>query len=93
VVAFLARSGTGKSTVAYALLGRLSLWGDDAVCLATSERGMESIPLPFDLLLAHHCIVFDSVSDSVPSFTDHGEDTEPVRLGAVCVLRADAARP
>jgi len=52
---------------------------------------MESIPLPFDLLLrAPTASFFDSVSDSVTLIPQtNGEDTEPVRLGAVCVLRAD----
>ncbi|MGZ4315344.1 MAG: hypothetical protein ACXVRS_05875 [Gaiellaceae bacterium] len=92
VVAFCGTSGTGKSTVAYGLARRgYPLWGDDAVCFATSERGIESIPLPFDLLLrAPTASFFDSASDPVNTIPEtKGGATEAVRLGAVCVLRAD----
>ena len=92
VVAFCGTSGTGKSTVAYGLARRgYPLWADDAVCFATSERGMESIPLPFDLLLrAPTASFFDSASDSVTVIPQtKGDATEAVRLEAVCVLRAD----
>jgi hypothetical protein len=90
VVAFCGTSGTGKSTVAYGLARRgYPVWGDDAVCFATSERGMESIQLPFDLLLrAPTASFFDSASESVIPQTE-GDATEAVRLEAVCVLRAD----
>ncbi len=91
VVAFCGTSGTGKSTVAYGLSRRgYPLWGDDAVCFATSERGMESIPLPFDLLLrAPTASFFDSTSGSLTSPQSKSDPTEAVRLGAVCVLRPD----
>jgi len=92
VVAFCGTSGTGKSTVAYGLSRRgYPLWGDDAVCFARSDRGMESIPLPFDLLLrAPAASFFDSRPGSLTTNPETKSDaTEAVRLGAVCVLRTD----
>lgn len=91
VVAFCGTSGTGKSTVAYGLARRgYPLWGDDAVCFGTSERGIESIPLPFDLLLrAPTASFFESASDSVITNSERqSAATGAVHLAAVCVLRA-----
>jgi hypothetical protein len=91
VVAFCGTSGTGKSTVAYGLAQRgYPLWGDDAVCFARSDRGMESIPLPFDLFLrAPTASFFETASGSVTTRPQTRSDaTEAVRLAAVCVLRA-----
>ena len=90
VVAFCGTSGTGKSTVAYGFARRgYPLWGDDAVCFATSPNGMECIPLPFDLLLRRATAAFfDTASDSVMSSQANSDATEVCRLAAVCVLRA-----
>jgi hypothetical protein len=90
VVAFCGTSGTGKSTVAYGFARRgYPLWGDDAVCFATSARGMECIPLPFDLLLRRATAsFFDAASDSVTSPQAKSDAMEARRLAAVCVLRA-----
>jgi hypothetical protein len=86
IVAFCGASGTGKSTVAYGFARRgYPLWGDDAVCFTRSERGMESIPQPFDLFLrAPAASFFEKAPGSVPT----SKATEAVRLAAVCVLRA-----
>jgi hypothetical protein len=52
VVAFCARSGTGKSTLAYGLAGRgHALWADDAVAFEAAAGGPRAIPLPFRLKL------------------------------------------
>jgi hypothetical protein len=52
VVAFCARSGTGKSTLAYGLAGRgHPLWADDAVAFEAAACGPRAIPLPFRLKL------------------------------------------
>src|SRR5882724_4834814 len=90
VVAFCGTSGMGKSTVAYGFARRgYPLWGDDAVCFATSPSGMECIPLPFDLLLRQATAsFFDTASDSVMSSQTQTDATESCRLAAVCVLRA-----
>jgi hypothetical protein len=95
VVAFCGTSGTGKSTIAYGFARRgYPLWGDDAICFATSESGVESIPLPFDLLLrAETRSFFETASDSVTSSDANGVATEPRRLAAVCVLQACDTRP
>jgi hypothetical protein len=86
VVAFCGTSGTGKSTVAYGLARRgYPLWGDDAVCFTRSERGMESIPLPFDLFLRAPAASF---FETAPGFVPTSKADEAVRLAAVCVLRA-----
>src|SRR5215210_1124482 len=52
VVALCAVSGTGKSTLAYALARRgHPLWADDAVPFLVSDKGMSSFRLPFTLRL------------------------------------------
>jgi hypothetical protein len=85
VIAFCGTSGTGKSTVAYGFARRgYPLWGDDAVCFTASDRGMESIPLPFDLFLRVPTAAFYELA---PGSIPRSEATEAVRLGAVCVLR------
>jgi hypothetical protein len=92
VVAFCGTSGTGKSTIAYGLARRAyPLWGDDAVCFAGSGRGIESSPLPFDLLLrASTASFFDTTAGPVATRSEiTDEATEPVPLAAVCVLRAE----
>ena len=48
VVAFCARSGTGKSSLALALaLHGAMLWADDTVALTSADDGIESVALPF----------------------------------------------
>ena len=84
-VAFCAESGTGKSTVAYALARRgHPPCADDAVAIALGREGPELIPLPFALRLR-------------PASAAHfGEDARGfevqrpasgTRLAAVCVLQ------
>jgi hypothetical protein len=52
IVALCARSGTGKSTIAYALNTRGHLlWADDAVCFEPNDAGIDTLPLPFSLRL------------------------------------------
>jgi hypothetical protein len=94
VVAFCGTSGTGKSTLAYGFARRgYPLWGDDAVCFATSVRGVECIPLPFDLLLrGATASFFNTASGSVTSPQAKSDAMEPRRLAAVCVLRAGSGQ-
>jgi hypothetical protein len=48
VVAFCARSGTGKSSLALALALRGAvLWADDTVAITCSDDGIEAVALPF----------------------------------------------
>jgi hypothetical protein len=91
IVAFCGTSGTGKSTIAYGFSQRgYPLWGDDAVCFAMADRGVESTPLPFDLLLrAPTAFFFETASrPAAPRPQIRREATEAVRLAAVCVLGA-----
>jgi hypothetical protein len=55
VVAFCARSGTGKSSLALALtLQGARLWADDTVVLQWAEDRVESMALPFPVRVDHH---------------------------------------
>jgi hypothetical protein len=59
VVGFCAPSGTGKSTLAYALSRRgYTPWTDDALVFAPAAGSIETFPLPFNIYLrsasAHH---------------------------------------
>jgi hypothetical protein len=84
-VAFCAESGTGKSTVAYALTRRgHPPCADDAVAITLGRDGAELIPLPFALRLRP------------PSAAHFGEDSQglevqqpadPQRLAAIYVLQ------
>lgn len=52
VVALCAKSGTGKSTLAYGLQQRRwPLWADDAVVFETDGRVVNTISLPFEIRL------------------------------------------
>jgi len=84
-VAFCAESGTGKSTVAYALARRgHAPCADDAVAIRPGRDGPELIPLPFALRLRP------------PSAAYYGEEAQPLEvqkpvasrpLAAICVLQ------
>lgn len=91
VVAFCGISGTGKSTVAYAFSRRgYPVWGDDAVCFETSDRGIESVPLPFDVLLLPATASFFALTPEaarISSLDGESEAAAEVPLSAVCVLR------
>jgi hypothetical protein len=85
VVALCARSGTGKSTLAYGLSRRpgRSLWADDAVAFDSSGPVVRALPLPFDLHLRPASVAFFGV-DAVPA--RGSGDSEPEALAAVVVL-------
>jgi hypothetical protein len=86
-VAFCAESGTGKSTVVYALARRgHPPCADDAVAVEFGRRGPELIPLPFALRLRPASAAY------------YGEDVRTIEvqhpvarqpLVAVCVLQRD----
>jgi hypothetical protein len=94
VVAFCGMSGTGKSTLAYGFAHRgYPLWGDDAVCFTAAERQIESIPLPFDVLLRPAAASHFDVPAPEPGVREASADAEttaPSPLSAVCVLEKDA---
>jgi hypothetical protein len=82
VVALCAVSGTGKTTVAYALsLRGHALWADDAVALRLHGTDVLARPLPFTLRLKGQSSQFfgGDIGDAV-----HERDAG--RLGAIVVL-------
>ncbi len=82
VVAVCAVSGTGKTTLAYALSRRgHPLWADDAVAFDSNDDGVLAQPLPFTLRLK---------GESATLFGDAPTETlyepEAERLAAILVL-------
>jgi hypothetical protein len=91
VVAFCAVSGTGKSTVAYALSRRgYELWGDDAVAVEKRLGCFVTLGLPFELRLRHPSATYFGTSNS-PSDRLGTDDSPP--LAAVCVLEQREGSP
>jgi hypothetical protein len=94
VVAFCAYSGTGKSTVAYAMSRRgYALWADDAVVVdGSSGDPIVCHPIPFSLHLRAETRAFFEVGpvlDPVRLEDGPGEETAP--LAAVVLLERAAA--
>jgi hypothetical protein len=84
-VAFCAESGTGKSTVAYALARRgHPSCADDAVAIGLGRRGPELIPLPFALRLRSASAAYYG-EDAQPLEVQHPVARRP--LAAICVLQ------
>jgi hypothetical protein len=87
-VAFCGTSGTGKSTVAYALARRgHPPCADDAVAVNLARGGPEIIPLPFSLRLRPPSAAYYQ-DDARPTEVRH--PTSSRRLAAICVLRRSA---
>jgi hypothetical protein len=84
IVAFCAKSGTGKSTLAYALRARgFQQWSDDAVVFdVTAEPAVSAIPLPYSSRLD------EASSHYVTVTTQPGEvrTGDPAPLAGICVL-------
>jgi hypothetical protein len=85
VVALCARSGTGKSTLAYGLSRRpgRAVWADDAVAFDTRGLAVMALPLPFELHLRSTAAAFfggEPVRDVA------GQAAEPAALAGVLVL-------
>jgi hypothetical protein len=98
VLGLCAVSGTGKSTLAYALTRRgHTPWTDDALALAPTESSVETIPLPFNIYLRPASAQHFGTAPVVPALPVGTADPprEPVPLIAVCVLSrtADAGAP
>ncbi|HJR60744.1 MAG TPA: hypothetical protein VJ813_15140 [Vicinamibacterales bacterium] len=86
VVAFCAVSGTGKSTLAYALHRARGYpqWSDDAVVFEVGSA-ITAVPLPFDVrLLPEAAAAFTGSSPRPAAVLPRG--LEPAPLGAICVL-------
>lgn len=85
VVALCARSGTGKSTLAYALTRRgLPAVADDAVALELSNVGPLVIPLPFALRLRAASRAHFSINGELTGEPDVPPAGLP--LAAICTL-------
>jgi hypothetical protein len=94
VVAFCAYSGTGKSTVAYAMSRRgYALWADDAVVVdGSSGDPIVCHPIPFSLhLRAETRAFFELGPVSDPMGAEDGPPEETAPLGAVVLLERGAA--
>ena len=64
VVAFCARSGTGKSTLAWGMTLRgYPLWSDDVVVFKVMEDSISTLPLPIQLRLLPDSLDFFSNSN------------------------------
>jgi hypothetical protein len=88
VVAFCGGSGTGKSTLAYALGTRGYLpWADDAVAFEITDADVHTVRLPFRLRLRPDAAV---VLDGIVS--ESGE-RKSAPLAAAVMLRREAGRP
>jgi hypothetical protein len=86
-VAFCAESGTGKSTVVYALARRgHPPCADDAVAVEFGHRGPELIPLPFALRLPPASAAYYG-EDARTIEVQHPVARQP--LVAVCVLQRE----
>lgn len=84
IVAFCGESGTGKSTIAFALSCRgPRLWADDAVALDLSGPGCFVVPLPFSIRLRRQSAGYFRVAADIR----HRTPCEPAPLTALCVLR------
>jgi hypothetical protein len=91
IVAFCAQSGTGKTTVAYALGRRGNRpWADDALVLDIPEDGaILAHQLPFRANVRDETrVAYGTADDEVPAGAG---DEEPVSLAAVCVLERTVA--
>jgi hypothetical protein len=86
VVAFCAVSGTGKSTLAYALhcARQYPQWSDDVVVFEVAPSGITAVPLPFDVrLLPDAAVEFGRRASPSPAAVPA---LQPSPLGAICVL-------
>lgn len=92
VVAFAARSKTGKSTVAFALNRRgYQQWADDGVVLAVDGGRVVAVPLPFDVRLrpeASGMFGFDASKFHrfEPEEPPDPRARRPTPLSAICLL-------
>lgn len=91
VVALCAVSGTGKSTLAYALsrMKGYPQWSDDAVVFEVGRTGIDAVPLPFDVRLVPDTAAELGRQPSGGARTvaeRHEDPRERTPLGAICVL-------
>ena len=84
VIAFCARSGTGKSTLACALRARgFGQWADDAVVFQSEDDGaITAMPLPFSVRLDEQSREYAGAAP----IRNVVEEGTPAPLAAICVL-------
>ncbi len=88
VVAFCGESGTGKSTLAYALGTRgYSPWADDAVAFEITDAEVLTVRLPFRLRLRPDAAVVLDGGVTEPA------ERKSAALAAAVMLRREAGRP
>jgi hypothetical protein len=88
VVAFCGESGTGKSTLAYALGTRGYLpWADDAVAFEITDTDVLTVRLPFRLRLRPDATVALDGGVTAPA------ERKSAALVAAVLLRREAGRP
>jgi hypothetical protein len=86
VLALCAVSGTGKSTLAYALSTQgFPLWSDDAVQFKIRDGGADALPLPFALRLKEPSVAF--FGDVEPPTV---KEASTMALAAIYVLERGA---
>jgi hypothetical protein len=88
VVPFCAVSGTGKSTIAYALSrrGGYRLWADDSVYLRLSGRVALAVPMWFRSRLDRSAAAFLGAGPAASPADSGAPASEPVPVRALCVL-------
>jgi hypothetical protein len=89
VMAFCARSGTGKSTLAFGLSRRgYRMWADDAVAFAGSGPHVKALPLPFAVRLRPDAVAYLNAypMSADGTMSDSVIDSAPAPLVAVGVL-------
>jgi hypothetical protein len=89
VMAFCARSGTGKSTLAFGLSRRgYRMWADDAVAFAGSGPRVKALPLPFAVRLRPDAVAYLNAypMSADGTMSDSVIDSAPAPLVAVGVL-------
>jgi hypothetical protein len=80
VIALCANSGTGKSSITFALSRRgYQLWADDAVAFEVTNGGVRSLPLPFKIRLLPDALDFFKIENE-PSLSVLERDPSPLAL-------------
>jgi hypothetical protein len=98
VVAFAARSHTGKSTFAYALSRRgFPQWADDGLVMDVEQRRVTTVPLPFEVRLRAGSSALFGFDD--PVFRQFTPEVAVARAGvpaaplaAICLLDRVSSR-
>lgn len=92
VVAFCGASGSGKSTIAYALAQRgYSLFADDALAFEGPPDRLRALPLPFELRLRPLALAHFGLNGAAPEPADHVSGPAP--MAAVFLLQREAKSP